>query len=268
MAEASITGRSLCTIEWKLSKKSGETLYFRLTSPKTNVWRLQGSYFKGKFDDCGAVQLLKKDFNEPLKEEPLPLEVEDQFTYLQIRTSTGNSIIKFNLTPFEISILDSKGKVKCIIDDILFNESSITVAGILKDEEFIYGLGQRFNGANQRGKAVNIWSEDRWCQTEGNSYVPIPFFLSTEGYGLFVNRYEYSFFDLGKGKLDKWSILLKDAPLDLYLFVSDSPKDILKDYAELSGFSPMPPEWSFGVFVCRHLRLKEFATIEGIREMV
>jgi len=268
MERVNIIGSDLCSIKLKISKENGKTLYLKLTSPKDNVWRLQSSYSEDEFDDCGAVQLLKKEFDEPLKEEILPLEVETTPSGSLIKSTKDSVSIQLDLSPFKISVLDNKGKAKCIIDSISFDESSINISGILKDEEFTYGLGQRFNGANQRGKAVHIWSEDRWCQIEGNSYVPIPFFLSTEGYGFFINRYEYSFFDLGKENPNKWSVTLRDAPLDLYLFVADSPKDILKDYAELSGFSPMPPEWSFGVFVCRHLRLKEFATVDGIRKMV
>lgn len=264
MVKTSIVKRDSYFIEWKISKENGETLYFKLTSPKANVWRLQSSYLEGEFDECGAVQLLKMDFDEPLKEELLPIYIENQ----SIIPKIGNSVIEFNLTPFKFSLLSKEGKVKWIIEDISFDKNSITLTGALREEEFTYGLGQRFNGVNQRGKAVNIWSEDRWCQTEGNSYVPIPFFLSSEKYGIFINRYEYSFFDLGKESTDKWLITLKDAPLDLYIFTADSPKDILKDYAELSGFAPMPPEWSFGIFVSRHLRLKEFATVEGIKEMV
>jgi len=265
--EVVIDKRDSYNFEWEISKENSISLHFRLTSPKANVWRIQSS-FNNEFDECGAVQLLRKEFNEPLAEDLLPLEVKDFPSGLQIKNSVSDISIRFDLSPFRISILDNKGNVRCVIDDVSFDRDSITITGTLKDEEFVYGLGQRFNGANQRGKAIHIWSEDRWCQTEGNSYVPIPLFLSTEGYGVFVNRYELSSFDLGKEKSDKWKITLKDSPLDLYLFTEDSPKEILKDYAELSGFSPMPPEWSFGIFVCRHLRLKEFATPDGIREMV
>ena len=265
--EVIINKRDPYNFEWEISKEDGMSLHFRLTSPKANVWRIQSS-FNNEFDECGAVQLLRKEFNEPVAEGLLPLEVKDFSSGLQIKNSVSDISIRFELSPFRISILDKEGNVRCVIDDVSFDRDSITITGTLKDEEFVYGLGQRFNGANQRGKAIHIWSEDRWCQTEGNSYVPIPFFLSTEGYGVFVNRYELSFFDLGKEKSDKWKITLKDSPLDLYLFTEDSPKEILKDYAELSEFSPMPPEWSFGIFVSRHLRLKEFATPNGIREMV
>ena len=255
-------------VELILSRENGKKVYLRITSSKANVWRLQSSDVKGGFEDLGAVQLLKEEFNEPSNENILPLDVKEKSdTSFQIESAVNSTSIQINLSPFHILFLDKTGKTKCTIDDISFDEGSITISGSLKNNEFTYGLGERFNGANQRGKSAHIWSEDRWCQTEGNSYVPIPFVLSTEGYALFMNRYEYSFFDLGENTPDRWSITLKDAPLDLYVFIEDSPKEILRDYAELSGFSPMPPEWSFGIFVSRHGRLREFATIEGIREM-
>ena len=143
-----------------------------------------------------------------------------------------------------------------------------SVLGSMGPDEHVYGTGERFDAIDRRGKSSEMWAIDRWCETEGNSYVPVPFFLSTAGYGLFLNRFEPSRFDLGEADPERFRIDIDSAPLDLYVFLHPSPAGILGAYADLTGHSPLPPEWAFGVHVCRHLRLGEFGSPEGIREMM
>ncbi len=58
------------------------------------------------------------------------------------------------------------------------------------------------------------------------------------------------------------------APLDVYLFLHPNPALALGAYTALTGRAPLPPDWSFGVHVCRHARLAEFAVPKGVREMM
>jgi len=112
---------------------------------------------------------------------------------------------------------------------------------------------------------VELMAIDKWCQTDGNSYVPVPFIHSTKGRALFLNRYERAVFDLGAADENAWAMLLYNAPLDLYLFVNTTPARTLKAYAQLTGFAPMPAPWLFGIQVCRYW--PDFSTPEGILEM-
>jgi alpha-D-xyloside xylohydrolase len=52
--------------------------------------------------------------------------------------------------------------------------------------ENIYGLGERFSPFVRNGQAVTIWNGD-YGTTADVGYKNIPFFLSSQGYGLFVN---------------------------------------------------------------------------------
>ena len=52
--------------------------------------------------------------------------------------------------------------------------------------EAIYGLGERFDTVDKMGKTVGQWSFEGNGNTSGRTYKPIPFFMSTQGYGVFI----------------------------------------------------------------------------------
>ena len=101
-----------------------------------------------------------------------------------------------------------------------------------------------------------------------NSYVPIPFFLSTAGYGLFFNRFEAAVFNIGLRKKDRILVDSNSRVLDIYIFLDKKPKDILAGYAKLCGETPLPPKWGFEPWICRHERLRELASPEQIRLVI
>lgn len=51
--------------------------------------------------------------------------------------------------------------------------------------EHFLGLGERFDALDQRGKRVDLWVEDG--AQRGLTYIPVPFYLSSEGYGLHID---------------------------------------------------------------------------------
>jgi len=222
-------------------------LQLRLTRAQENTWRLQ-SAVNGEFHDMGAAQTLARDLGEPYAHERLPFDAAQ---------------VEFSLLPFSLTIGGAR------IDEICVKDGNLSVRGALAAGEGLFGCGQQFNQSNQRGKRVEMMAIDKWCQTDGNSYVPIPFIHSTNGYALFLNRYERSVFDLGASDSNAWKLTLmhRDVPLDLYIFADADPVRALKNYATLTGFAPMPAPWLFGIQVSRHGRTSEFSSAEGIMEM-
>jgi len=81
-------------------------------------------------------------------------------------------------------------------------------------------------------------------------YKPIPFFLSSNGYGMFVHTSAPLTLDIGK-YYDAHNVIYSgDENLDLFIFLGE-PKDILSEYTALTGRSPVPPLWSFGFWMSR-----------------
>lgn len=116
------------------------------------------------------------------------------------------------------------------------------------DERFV-GFGERFDSVNQRGRAVEMWAEDRRVANYGTStYAPVPMLLSSRGYGFTLEGFERSRFDLAARAPDRW-IWQQDAPLaSVVLSYGPTLKELVRRNAELSGLPPLPPMWLFGVW--------------------
>jgi alpha-glucosidase (family GH31 glycosyl hydrolase) len=57
----------------------------------------------------------------------------------------------------------------------------------LAPDEHIYGLGEKFLPPDRRGQRVESWNFNTWGATNERAYKNVPFFVSSRGYGVFVN---------------------------------------------------------------------------------
>ena len=127
---------------------------------------------------------------------------------------------------------------------------SMAAVFTLSPGEKIFGCGESFTEFNKRGQKVVLWSDDSNGTQNETMYKPIPFFLSSRGYGMFIHTSSPITCDFGKYFSGVNSIMLGDDDLDLFVFLGQ-PIDILEEYTKITGKSPMPPLWSFGLWMSR-----------------
>jgi alpha-D-xyloside xylohydrolase len=120
----------------------------------------------------------------------------------------------------------------------------------LSHDEKIFGCGESFTRLNKRGQKINAWTRDGMGVQSELMYKPIPFFMSSNGYGMFVHTSAPVTFDFGQYYDQHNVIYSRDENLDLFIFLGN-PKDILSEYTALTGRSPVPPLWSFGFWMSR-----------------
>lgn len=120
----------------------------------------------------------------------------------------------------------------------------------LAPDEKIYGSGESFTRLNKRGQKIDLSTRDGMGVQGRLLYKPIPFFLSSSGYGMFVHTSAPLTFDFGQSFDQHNSIYSADDELDLFVFLGE-PKDVLSEYTALTGRSPLPPLWSFGFWMSR-----------------
>lgn len=231
---------------------------FLLLNCGEGVWRLV-SELNGGFDLMGAAQTLSKDVGEKFDNTGRSVEVKAN----RISAEDGSFVA---VSESAINFFDCGGRLVRSVADIYDTDDGIAAELALNRTECLYGTGERFNRVNQRGKKLQIFAIDRWCGKEGNSYIPIPFVMSSECGAVYFNRFEHSVMDLGRKKRNRLTVSQKYTCIDMYVFTSDSPSEILCQYSKLTGFAPMPPEWAFGTLVCRYH--PEFSTKEGVLNMV
>lgn len=119
------------------------------------------------------------------------------------------------------------------------------------DERF-FGLGERFNALDQRGNILDVRVYEQYKNQGKRTYLPIPFLLSSAGYGLYVQSYRWMQFDLAASSPGQWTLeadLGPDETLSLHGFSGADPLAIIAQFTNLTGPAALPPEWSFGLWM-------------------
>lgn len=120
----------------------------------------------------------------------------------------------------------------------------------LEPNEKIFGMGESFTQFNKRGQKVVLWVDDANGVQNETMYKPIPFYMSSRGYGVFMHTSSPITVDVGKYFNAANNMMIGDDEADLFIFLGE-PKDILDEYTDLTGKTEMPPLWSFGFWMSR-----------------
>ena len=106
-----------------------------------------------------------------------------------------------------------------------------------KDNEKIYGLGQSPEGVlNLRGTTQYLH--------QANMKIAIPFFVSTEGYGILSGTDGTAVFN--DNAFGSYLFTDADMEMDFYFIYGPEFDDIIKGYRFLTGKAAMLPKWAFG----------------------
>ena len=122
----------------------------------------------------------------------------------------------------------------------------------LSPDEKIFGLGERFDSMVRNGRTVDFRNKDAVGTTSLRTYVNIPFYLSTEGYGLFLNSTAPTDWQVATLDQSALGFAVQEDQLDYFVIAGDTPAGILHSYCGLTGFSKLPPLWSFGLWMSRN----------------
>ena len=133
----------------------------------------------------------------------------------------------------------------------------------LDPDEHFYGLGERFDAFDHRGRTSRLWVLDAWGTTTAASYKCVPFLLSSRHYGLFFHTSTPVTFELGTSSARSALVRSGSSVLDLFVFFGATPKTLLAQYTQLTGRAPLPPRWVFGTWLSR-CRYQNRAEVERV----
>ena len=224
------------TVRLRFSTRSapltdGQSLMLAGPVPKDTSWRVEQNEREIVYTGAhGRVRIVK---------QPWRIEIYDPRGRLLTRTQNiGDPATFFAPVPFSFVRRSS---------DLA---RRIAATFELQHNEKIFGCGESFTRFDKRGQRVLVSTRDGMGTQSELMYKPIPFFLSSNGYGMFVHTSAPLTFDFGK-YFDAHNVIYSgDEDLDLFIFLGE-PKDILSDYTALTGRSPVPPLWSFGFWMSR-----------------
>lgn len=115
-------------------------------------------------------------------------------------------------------------------------------------DEQIYGLGERFGPLVKNGQTVVIENRDGGTSS-AQSYKNVPFYLSSKGYGVFVNHPETVEFEVGTEQVSRCGFSVRGEKLDYFFINGPTMQDALVRYTDLTGKPALPPQWSFGLWL-------------------
>lgn len=149
------------------------------------------------------------------------------------------------------------------------------------DEAFL-GFGERFNRTNQRGVDVFSFAEEGGAGAteasgsreqipsgESMTYFPVPFFISTAGYGFWLDttwRSEFNLATTDPEAIRAWHIGPKLA-FEVYVPKADDPRpfpqQLVDQFTSTTGRPMLPPAWTFGP----RRRINRGAMVGGVPEL-
>ncbi len=116
--------------------------------------------------------------------------------------------------------------------------------------ERIIGFGERYDRLDQRGNRldVRVYEPYKRQWTGSRTYLPMPFFISSAGWGAWLRTSRRVWFDVGASNPD---VLAVEADVDPrqpaveLVVVEGTPQQVLAAFLDYSGPATLPPDWVF-----------------------
>lgn len=140
----------------------------------------------------------------------------------------------------------------------------------LEQNEQLFGFGLNFQTVHQRGRIMRLHVDHYGAEDNGRTHAPTPFYISSKGYGVFVNAARYIDVYAGTASrkdsenapaaLDRntdenWTaspysdaveMLVPAQGAEVYLFAGPTPLDAVRRFNLFNGGGPLPPRWGLG----------------------
>ncbi|MCY1721081.1 DUF5110 domain-containing protein [Prolixibacteraceae bacterium Z1-6] len=140
----------------------------------------------------------------------------------------------------------------------------------LEKEEQIYGLGLNYKTVQQRGRILRLHMDHYGGTDNGRTHAPVPFYLSSKGYGVLINAARYIDVYVGttvrtdtknppklydRNARDGWTaqpysdnleIVVPAEGVELVLFAGESMLDVVQRFNLYCGGGVLPPKWGLG----------------------
>ncbi len=172
--------------------------------------------------------------------------------YYNGRHLTGGSYRA--LTYIEEDKSRAKRRLDAQIDDTFWsypkdeNTSYIREQLTLSVGEYIYGFGEKFTTFTKNGQSVQIWNADGGTCCD-QSYKSVPFYVSSNGYGVFVNSSDNISYEVASDTVSKVSITVPGESLEYFIIGGEDLQGVISNYTTLTGKPALPPAYTFGLWL-------------------
>ena len=230
-------------------EETAERLVVKLTTSCTGL----NIHLQAEPDPAGAISLRLSSFYNNNKLLPKPI-INDSVT-----VKWGDVRITLQRDPFRLVLYrESDGLTLQSTDPVqvlMCADGTVVRCRLGFDspsDEAFYGFGERFNALDQRGNQLDNHVYGQYTSQGKRSYIPIPFFFSSRGYGLWLKTERQAEFDLASVKNNVWTLtghVEDDSSLEMKFFFQKHPGLIVQAFTDLTGKPKLPPPWVFGLWM-------------------
>jgi Alpha-glucosidases, family 31 of glycosyl hydrolases len=243
-------------------KREGNIFHFTTTTGQVQLEFCTPSLFRVRMSRNGGFAP-----SEPwmvMQYQWSQVQVQVSETAQQFRLQTQDLCIIVRKKPFAIDVWSSDGKLLSAESGLSGNGAFLigdTAAcrKTLQQDEHFFGFGERMDFLDRRGKKVKL-DVGRGAGMPhitgaynilAANYSPVPFFMSTRGYGIFLHTSVASSWDMGQARPDQYSFSAHEGngELDYYFIYGPRFATILEQYTHLTGRSPLMPLFAMGLHV-------------------
>ena len=213
----------------------------------------------------------ERDFSyavEPKDRKTVKANVTETRDTIKISSFNGASVV-IRRRPFLVTVFDDAGRVVSE-DDPARPASFDAETGAVETSkrraewEVYYGLGEKAGATHSRDtQQFVMWNTDTYAYPRGLDpiYQSIGFFIALRNerdaqgaahaaaYGIFLDNTSRTYFDMGKTDPARLTFGAASGELNYYVFTGGrerTPKNVLRDYTDLTGRTPLPPVWALG----------------------
>ena len=239
-----------------------------VTSEQKNVIRVDVCS-----DTMLRIRIGKKKIEESVTEKYGLVNSPKQVTNWQLVRKENEILVKtaeicfdysYCTNEFMVSKKDGSVLLKTKDGGVRFSEEKADYGGLKSltrferiGKEHYFGFGGRTMPPDRTGSSIDIFDVKVGLDEGDFGGCPIPYFISTNGYGLFLNNpWPHVYFDMGRNCPDEWFVHTPGGEFDLFVFVGDDFGDITKQYTEITGRVPCCEKAVFG-FWCSSIGFEE-----------
>lgn len=168
---------------------------------------------------------------------------------LQVQIDSGNQAVR--IMRDNIPLLAESRSFELLVSrdkDILGYRRSYGT----QEEELYLGLGERFNSLDQRGNHLDTRVFEQYREQKKRTYIPVPFLLSSRGWGYFQDTLRRTSYDFPGGYEDSL-VITQECDPDFsgrsVIFSHPVWEDNVRAFVRKVAMPAMPPIWSFGLWM-------------------
>ena len=132
--------------------------------------------------------------------------------------------------------------------------TALVRVSLAADDGFYTGLGEQFTHVSARGEVVpmDLLIDAQYESATNDAHVPVPFLVSSNGYGVFFESREAGAFDVAQADPNVVTATFEGKAASVWFFFARDPLQVIAQYNQYVGLPRVLPRWALGPMYWRN----------------